>query len=82
MGFGGAQGMITSLKNNNRRNKREAFDGWTSSDKESNGIKIEPVSEEILIEIRNKIQKQNRITTIQIIVIISIGIVTTAWLLF
>ncbi|WP_298314211.1 hypothetical protein [uncultured Aquimarina sp.] len=82
MGFGGAQGMITSLKNNSRRNKREAFDGWTSSDKESNGIKIEPVSEEILTEIRNKIQKQNRITTIKIIAVIAIGIITTAWLLF
>ncbi|WP_299432562.1 hypothetical protein [uncultured Aquimarina sp.] len=82
MGFGGAQGMITSLKNNSRRNKREAFDGWTSSDKESNGIKTEPVSEEILIEIRKKIQKQNRITTIKTIAVIAIGIITTAWLLF
>jgi len=49
MGFGGATAaMITSLKNNNRRNKREAFDGWTSSSKTSQGIKIEPVSEETL----------------------------------
>lgn len=82
MGFGGAQGMITSLKNNSRRNRREAFDGWTNSDKESNGIKIEPVSEETLLEIRNKIQKQNRITTIQIVTVIAIGIIVTALLLF
>ncbi|SEL21798.1 hypothetical protein SAMN04487910_2051 [Aquimarina amphilecti] len=81
-GFGSAQGMITSLKNNSRRNKREAFDRWTSSDKESNGIEVEPVSEEVLIEIRNKIQKQNRITTIKITVVIVIGIIATTWLLF
>ena len=60
MGFGGAQGMITSLKNNSRRNKREIFDGWTRSDKESQGIKVEPVSEEVLDHIRNKIQLQQK----------------------
>ena len=57
-GFGSAQGMITSLKNNSRRTKREAFDGWTSSDKESKGIKSEPVSEEVLKEIRSKMKRQ------------------------
>jgi len=83
MGFGGATAaMITSLKNNSRRNKREAFDGWTSSDKESQGIKVEPVSEEVLEEIRTKIQKQNRLTTIKIIAFFAIGIIMIAWLLF
>lgn len=83
MGFGGAQGMITSLKNNSRRNKREAFDGWTGSDEESQGIKVEAVSEEVLEAIRTKIQKQNQITTIRIIVVIVISIlITSAWLLF
>ncbi len=83
MGFGGATAaMITSLKNNSRRNKREAFDGWTSSDKESQGIKVEPVSEEVLEEIRTKIQKQNRLTTIKIIAVFAIGIIMIAWLLF
>ncbi|WP_299312381.1 hypothetical protein [uncultured Aquimarina sp.] len=83
MGFGGATAaMITSLKNNSRRNRREAFDGWTSSDKESQGIKVEPVSEEVLKEIRTKIQKQNRLTTIKIIAVFSIAIIATIWLLF
>ena len=59
MGFGGATAaMITSLKNNNRRHKREAFDGWKPSDKKSCGIKIEPVSEEVLEQIRHKLRKQ------------------------
>ncbi|MDH7445431.1 hypothetical protein [Aquimarina sp. 2201CG14-23] len=82
MGFGGAQGMITSLKNNSRRNKRDAYDSWTSSDKESQGIKTEPVSEEILEEIRTKIKKQNRMSTIKGLVVIAIGIIIAAWLLF
>jgi len=61
MGFGGATAaMIASLKNNNRRSKREAFDGWTSSDKKSKGIEIEEVSEEVLEEIRNKLKKQRQ----------------------
>lgn len=76
MGFGGATAaMITSLKNNNRRNKREAFDGWTSSSKTSQGIKIEPVSEEILQEIRNKLKRQKRQTTIINLGIIILSIV-------
>ena len=66
--------MIASMKFNDRRTKREAFDGWTSSDKESEGIKSEPVSEEVLKEIRDKIRKQQRISTIKITVIILICI--------
>ncbi|WP_378181627.1 hypothetical protein [Aquimarina sp. SS2-1] len=75
MGFGGTQGMITSLKNNSRIDKREAFDGWTHSDKKSKGITVEPVSEKVLKDIRNKIQLQNRTTTIKTLLVIGIGIV-------
>ncbi len=62
MGFGGAAAaMITSLKNNDRRNKREAFDGsWTGTDEKSEAIKVEPVSEELLQEIRDKLKNQRR----------------------
>ncbi len=61
MGFGGATAaMIASLKNNSRRNKREAFDGWTTSDKESQGVKIELVSEDALAKIREKLKKQRK----------------------
>jgi len=61
MGFGGSTAaMITSLKNNNRRVKREAFDGWKPSDKESQGIKVEPVSEEVLQEIRDLLKRQRQ----------------------
>lgn len=61
MGFGGSTAaMITSLKNNSRRNKREAYDGWTASDSDSQGIKIEPVSEEVLQEIRDKLKRQRK----------------------
>lgn len=74
--------MIASIKFNDRRNKREAFDRYSSSDKKSKGIQTEPVSEEILEEIRNKIQKQNRITSIKIIVVIAISSTIIAWLLF
>ena len=82
MGFGGAQGMITSLKNNSRRNKRDAFDGWTSSDQESQGIKVEAVSEENLEKIRKKIQRQHRMITIKTIAVITISsVLITLWLL-
>ncbi len=61
MGFGGSTAaMITSLKNNSRRNKREAFDGWVALDKESQGIKIEPISEDSLAKIREKLKKQRK----------------------
>ena len=82
MGFGGAQGMITSLKNNSRRNKRDAFDRWTSSDQESQGIKVEAVSEENLEKIRKKIQRQHRMITIKTIAVITISsVLITLWLL-
>lgn len=60
-GFGGgAIAMITALKNNSRRKKREAYDGWTDSDKKSKGIKKENVSEEVLEEIRSELKKQQK----------------------
>ncbi len=73
--------MVASIKFNNRRSKREAFDGWTTSDKESQGIKIEPVSEEVLKQIRKKMKTQNRISTIKNVVVISISVMITVWLL-
>ncbi len=54
-------GMNISMKNNNRRVKREAFSHITGEyDTESKGIKIEPVSEETLKEIRVKLKKQRQ----------------------
>jgi len=51
--------MIASIKFNDRRNKREAFGSLNrTNDINSQGIKIEPVSEETLQEIRNKLKKQ------------------------
>ncbi len=63
MGFGGAAAaMAASLKNNNRRNKREAFSHLIGeSDSESQGINIEPVSEDALQEIRDKLRRQRSI---------------------
>jgi len=81
-GFGSAMGMITSLKNNTRRTKREAFDGWTSSNKTNQGIAIEPVSEEVLEDIRNKIQKQHKLTTIKLIIAMCISIIGLMIFLF
>ncbi len=81
-GFGSAQGMITSLKNNSRRNKREAYDGWTTSDKESQGVKVVPVSEKALEEIRNKIQRQNQKTTIKSRILIIVSIIITIWITY
>lgn len=59
VGGGGAiAATLTSLKNNSRRSQRKAYDGWRESDKESQGIKIEPVSEEVLQEIRIKLKNR------------------------
>ncbi len=83
MGFGGSTAaMITSLKNNNRRNKREAFEGWTGFDKESQGIKIEPISEELLQEIRDTLQRQRqvlfrkRLIGFGLMIILIVGLIT------
>lgn len=51
--------MVASIKFNDRRNKREAFSHINGNiDSQSKGIKIEPISEEALQEIRNELKKQ------------------------
>lgn len=74
-GYGSAQGMITAIKNNNRRKTREAFDGWTNSDKESQGIKTEIVSEKLLSEIRTKMKKQQKKAQIKNLIVAIIGLI-------
>ncbi len=59
-GEGAMMQAIHSLRNNSRRSKREAFEGWTGFDSASQGIKIEPVSEELLQEIREKLKIQRQ----------------------
>ncbi len=82
MGFGGATAaMLTSLKNNSRRSKREAFDGWTSSDKKSKGIKVEAVSEEVLIEIRHKMKQQQKKARIRNLFIAIISLCISVFLI-
>ena len=79
-------GMNTSIKNNNRRTQREAFSGISgTSDNESQGIKIEAVSEEVLVEIRQKIDKQKKLTRRKNIIIIMVTIAILPfcfWLFF
>ena len=78
MGFGGSTAaMLASLKNNNRRSKREAFDGWTTSNGESQGIKKEPVSEEVLQQIRNRARKQQQKENIKNGIILTMSIIAT-----
>jgi len=51
--------MVASIKFNDRRNKRDAFSTISgTTDTESQGVKIEAVSEERLQEIRDKLKKQ------------------------
>ncbi|MFD2564034.1 hypothetical protein [Aquimarina rubra] len=53
--------MVASIKFNDRRNKRDAFSHINGvTDSKSEGIKIEPVSEETLQEIRDKLKKQRK----------------------
>lgn len=54
--------MVASIKFNDRRNKREAFNHISgNTDTQSRGIKIEPVSEETLQEIRDKLKRQRKV---------------------
>ncbi|MCK8522498.1 hypothetical protein M0D21_13015 [Aquimarina sp. D1M17] len=69
--------MLASLKNNNRRSKREAFEGWTTSNKESQGIEIEPIAEEVLVEIRNKLKAQRKKEKIRNIIILILSVIAT-----
>ncbi len=55
----GIAAMITSIKFNDRRNKRKVFSRVNGNTNTENlGIKLVPVSEETLQEIRNKLKKQ------------------------
>ncbi|MDY8136766.1 hypothetical protein [Aquimarina sp. 2201CG5-10] len=73
--------MVASIKFNDRRSKREAFSHLGgNTDTKSQGIKIEPISEEALTKIRKKIKKQNRANTIKNIVIALVSVAITTWL--
>ena len=75
--------MIASIKFNDRRNKRESFGHISGkSDKESHGIKIEPVSDEVLQEIRDKLERQNTKERLRFILILLISIITTILFIF
>ncbi|MBQ4818745.1 hypothetical protein [Aquimarina sp. MMG016] len=58
--MGGYGHNLSNLLKNSRRKERKAYDGWTESDEESQGIKVEPVSEELLQGIRNKLKMQRQ----------------------
>lgn len=58
--MGGYGHNLSNLLKNSRRKERKAYDGWTESDEESKGIKVEPISEEQLQEIRDKLNHQKR----------------------
>ncbi|WP_299312383.1 hypothetical protein [uncultured Aquimarina sp.] len=69
-------GMNISMKNNNRRVTREAFSHISGeSDEKSQGIKVEPVSEEVLMEIRHKMKQQQKVAKRKNVIIILIMIV-------
>ncbi|MHA7055937.1 hypothetical protein ACWGOQ_0001860 [Aquimarina sp. M1] len=84
--MGGYGHNLSNLLKNSRRKERKAYDGWKESDSESKGIKTVPVSEEVLVEIRQKIKQQQlhtRIRNILIVVItmLLIGILVGAMVL-
>ncbi|MBW1294720.1 hypothetical protein [Aquimarina litoralis] len=62
-GEGSMMQAIVSLKNNRRqRNKRDVFSHINgNTDTQSQGIKVEPVSEETLQEIREKLKQQRQV---------------------
>ncbi|KAA1247460.1 hypothetical protein [Aquimarina sp. RZ0] len=81
--MGAISGMNISMKNNNRRVKREAFSHITGeSDAESKGIIVEPVSEEILKEIRLKIDRQQKATKKRNIIIVIISLLLLTFILW
>lgn len=72
--------MIASIKFNDRRNKREAFSHLSGkTDYGSQGVKVVPVSEEVLEEIRIKMKKQKARERKQFFVFLLIG---SAFVLF
>ena len=59
MGFGGSTAaMITSIKNNNRRSKKEGFDNFSNSHLEKGRIPRKPISKEALAKIRRKLKTE------------------------
>lgn len=58
--MGGYGHNLSNLLKNSRRKERKAYDGWAESDKESLGIKVEPISEQQLQEIRDKLKRQRK----------------------
>ena len=56
-GEGSMMGAIISLRNNNRRTKREAF-SYTESIEDSEGIPVKPISKENLEKIRVRIKSE------------------------
>ncbi|WP_025741066.1 hypothetical protein [Aquimarina pacifica] len=82
-GEGAMMQAIHSLRNNSRRNKREAFSHLSGeSDSESQGIKVEPVSEEVLKEIRNKLKKQRKTDKIINTICVISGIIALIFLIW
>ncbi|MBQ4803286.1 hypothetical protein J8L88_10540 [Aquimarina sp. MMG015] len=76
--------MVASIKFNDRRNRREAFSNISGTiDTKSQGIKIEPVSEETLKEIRDKLKKQ-RLTVFkkQLIVSVFLVVLITSFIIY
>ncbi|SHI83310.1 hypothetical protein [Aquimarina spongiae] len=73
----GIAAMITSIKFNDRRTKREAFKGWSSANTESQGIKKEPVSEEVLQQIRDRAKRQQKKANIRNSIILVVSIIAT-----
>ncbi|MEW7288936.1 hypothetical protein [Aquimarina sp. 2304DJ70-9] len=75
--------MVASIKFNDRRNKRDAFSHINGiTDVKSQGIKIEPVSEEALEQIREKMRKQNRTQAIKNKIVISLSVIITIWTIY
>ncbi len=73
----GIAAMNASIKFNDRRTKREAFKGWSSANSESQGIKKEPVSKEVLQQIRNRAKKQQQKENIKNGIILTMSIIAT-----
>ncbi|MBQ4818744.1 hypothetical protein [Aquimarina sp. MMG016] len=76
--------MIASIKFNDRRNKRDAFSHINGhTDTKSQGIKVEPVSEETLQEIRDKLKKQRlAVFKKQLLASVFLIVLTTAIIIY
>lgn len=68
--------MIASIRFNDRRNNRDAFSHINgNTDTQSQGIKVEPVSEETLQKIREKLKRQRRTIFIKQLIVFSVLII-------